>query len=315
MNEQTLDSALHWHSRVRGGDCDWDEFTAWLEADPSHRRAYEEIALLDDRTTGQQTSRTAARQQPPPPAVRRPGWGVLAAAAMVLGVALLVGWRVFVLNGTPARVYQTDVGAKQELSLQDGTRITLAGNSRLKVSGSAGHKLLLQGAAYFDVQHDPGRNLQIQAGEFLVRDIGTRFEILSGQGALRIAVIEGTVSVSSTALGQTLQVEAGQKLTVAGNPAVAEYANMEVADIGSWRAGRLVFSNERLALVALEVSRYAGAEVTVDPAIAERRFSGVFTIGDGSELVAGLEDIMGLTGQKLGGSIRLADGGGRKSGN
>ena len=48
MNEDIHDQAWHWHIALSGEDADWDGFTAWLEANPAHRSAYNEVALLDD---------------------------------------------------------------------------------------------------------------------------------------------------------------------------------------------------------------------------------------------------------------------------
>ena len=50
---------------------------------------------------------------------------------------------------------------------------------------------------------------------------------------------------------------------------------MAAEDVAGWRDGRLVFRNEPLSLVAQQIGRHAGVTVTVDPVIADRRFSGV----------------------------------------
>ena len=44
-----MEQALAWHLRLRDADeTAWEEFTAWLERDPAHNAAYEEVATRDD---------------------------------------------------------------------------------------------------------------------------------------------------------------------------------------------------------------------------------------------------------------------------
>jgi len=48
MDDDIWNNALEWHSAQQQDDCDWDGFTAWLEADARHRAAFDEVALLED---------------------------------------------------------------------------------------------------------------------------------------------------------------------------------------------------------------------------------------------------------------------------
>jgi transmembrane sensor len=100
-------------------------------------------------------------------------------------------------------------------------------------------------------------------------------------------------------------VHAGQRLLVAGDPPIAEYGEVAVADVAGWREGRLVFRNEPMSLVALQVGRHAGLTITMDSAVAQRRFSGVLTIGDGTQLVEQLARIMDLRIERAGAAVHL----------
>jgi transmembrane sensor len=173
------------------------------------------------------------------------------------------------------------------------------------VSGRNHDQIALEGAAYFDVPHDPARELVIRVGDYAVRDIGTRFEVFGAGRALKVAVAEGNVTVALPGGRETRVVE-GQRLIVSGEPAVAEYASIAADDVAGWRSGRLVFRNEPLSLVAGQISPHAGVTVAVDPAIAGRRFSGVLAIGDGSQLVARLGEIMGLAVLPRGDAVQLS---------
>ena len=203
-----------------------------------------------------------------------------------------------------AQDYQT-LAATQPVALADGTRIVLAPGSHLRVSGRHQDRLQLEGAAYFDVPHDPSRTLLIRVNGYAVHDIGTRFEVFGAGRELKVGVAEGNVIVALPG-GRDAPVNAGQQLIVTGEPAVVEYASIAAEDVAGWRSGRLVFRNEPLSLVAGQIGPHAGTTVVVDPAIAGRRFSGVLAIGDGSQLVARLGEIMGLAVEPQGDAVHLS---------
>lgn len=305
MNEQMIEQALRWHAALQQSDADWDGFTLWLEADPAHRAAYDEMALVDDLVERHRSGLAAATAIRFGTAAKPDGRWRLVAVAAVGALALVLSWNHLPFRGEPARTYVADAGGLRQIELADGSRIALAAASALTVSGRDQRRLKLQGSAYFDVPHDPARTLTIESGEYQVRDIGTRFEIATSPGGIRVAVEEGEVSVSARNLAQPLAVTAGRQLLVSGGSNTAEYVAVATEDVASWRTGRLVFHNAPLSQVVAEISRHAGVEVAVDPQLADRRFSGVLTIGDGTALVGRLEEIMGLTALQQDGGVRL----------
>lgn len=319
-DDAVMQAALAWHAATSCGDCDWDAFTQWLEQDPSHQKTYADVALLEERLA---RHRPALQQStlvpqssgmqpdsalPQGPALtsrsRTRPWLAVAVAAGVLGVALLLGRNQLPFLAPAAQEYQA-LAAAQPVALVDGTRIVLAPGSHMVVAGRRQDQIRLEGAAWFDVTHDPSRQLVISAGNYTVRDIGTRFEVFGEGHELKVAVAEGTVTIGLPG-GRDARVDAGQQLVVAGKPAVAEYASIAAEDVAGWRSGRLVFRNEPLSLVAGQIGPHAGVTVSVDAAIAGRRFSGVLAIGDGSQLVAQLGEIMGLAVEPRGDVVQLS---------
>ncbi|MEO8308609.1 MAG: FecR domain-containing protein [Pseudomonadota bacterium] len=309
MNERAIEQAAQWHMALQHSDADWDGFTVWLEADPAHRKAYDAIAIVDDLVERNRDALAAAQSRPVvPPAVSRVRWK-LAAVAAVGVLALVLSWSRLPFVGAESHSYTAQAGKVQQIGLPDGTRITLAAASSLTVAGRDQRHLTLQGSAYFDVPHDPARRMIIESGNFQVRDIGTRFEIATAPAGIRVSVAEGELTVTARNLAQSLPVTAGQQLVVSGIPTTAEYVAVAAQDIASWRSGRLVFHNAPLSQVVAEISRYGGVEVAADPQVADRRFSGVLTIGDGTALVGRLEEIMGLAAQQRDGSLHLVPAG------
>lgn len=305
--QDVMQAAMAWHAASQRGDCDWDAFTAWLEEDAAHQQAYAQVAGIE---AGIKSHRPALREhfsKQSPARSRRRLWPAAIAAALVLGVALAVTWNQLPFRTTAAQEYTALAGTLQ-IPLDGGAQLTLAPGSHIRVSGRHRERVELTGTAYFDVPHDPDRTLLVIAGGRVVRDIGTRFEVFGDDNMLLVAVTEGSVSVDLPGQAQGARVAAGQRLMVSGTPLRAEYASIAADDVAGWRTGRLIIRDEPLSLVAAQISVHSGMKVTVDPALAARRFSGVLVTGDGSQLAARLAEILGLQIQPRGNSLHLAAG-------
>jgi transmembrane sensor len=67
-----------------------------------------------------------------------------------------------------------------------------------------------------------------------------------------------------------------------------------VQEIGAWQDGRLTYDNSSLALVAADLSRYAGVKVDVPANLRSRRFSGTLIVDDGEKALRDLVELMDL---------------------
>jgi transmembrane sensor len=299
MSEKTIDQAIAWHQGQDRDDFDWDGFTRWLEADPAHRAAFDEIALLDagvdaHRETLAAILPSALPREEPPAAPRRRWLGWAAGGGVAAALALAVGVSQF-LPHAPAPVdYSTAPGQTRTIALADGSKVALAASSHLRVEGAGQDRLTLEGAAFFDIPHRPGRTMTVRAGQQRIVDIGTRFDVLAAHGLTRVAVAEGSLSIRSARLAQAVPLTAGHQLLVDEQAGSAQVSPTNAADIGSWREGRLVYDDAPLSLVAADISRYADRPVEVSPDVARRHFSGVLVIGDGSGLVGEIAQLMDL---------------------
>ena len=317
MNDAILEAAALWHQGQARDDMDWDGFAAWLEADPRHREAYDEIALLDERVDHARgailaslpaNDSEASENQFEGRSPRRPylAWGGIAAAALV---AVTAGSWWTSGPSTPATTtYAVAAGQTRTVAVADGATATLAGGSRLDVAKGAA--LALAGSAYFDVRHDPARPLIVTVSGFEVRDIGTRFDINSDGKTIRVAVAEGKVSVSARGGAAATEVTAGHALVgdVARGTVTLETA--APAAVGAWRNGRFIYDQVPLSLVAADIARYTGHPVTVAERVAQRRFSGVLAPGDRDSMVASVRQLAGVSVRREGDAVLLGGTGG-----
>jgi len=303
-DELLLDQAAAWHVASASDSMDWDGFTQWLEADPLHGAAYDEIALADAALDDHRAAlRELSADDAPRPPRKWPMWIGGALAASLAVVAIIPE------TTTPATRTFVSAQTSRTIALSDGSEVVLAPRSRLSVAGRHGNELALDGGALFAVRHDPNRTLSIAAGGLRIVDLGTRFEVQTDGPAVRVQVSEGRVEVRGDALGLPVQLMAGRGILFDPAHQLATVEAVSPADVGEWREGRLTYDAAPLSLVAADLARYAGISVTVPPPLAGRRFSGTLSIHDGDSAVRDLAQLMGLGVSHSGSAYRLAEGG------
>ncbi|WP_416464651.1 FecR family protein [Sphingomonas sp. VDB2] len=307
MDERILDQAIAWQAALEQDDADWDAYLAWLEADPRHRDAFDSVALLDaaiaDNREQIRPLLAPDLRVPAAPLPNRWRPRLLWGGAIAASLAILVAGPILRSKADPV-VYENSGTANRSLALANGTSVILAPSSRIVVTGKAADAIeLARGEAYFDVRHDPGRTLTVSAGTYRISDIGTRFSVNLAGGAFRVGVAEGVVSVETPGIAKPVRLDAGYQLV--GGSGALTLAPVDVAQIGSWRNGRLSYTDAPLALVAADISRYSGKAIIVDPSVEKKHFSGSLVIGDGSKLVGDLVGVMGIEAQSAGDAVRL----------
>ena len=206
IDDTAIESAAAWHARLDSPDMDWAAFGTWLDAAPDHRRAYDAIALLDaeigdaapalaallpandDQPTESSSATTTSR-------AKRWRWATFGASgALAAGLAFMM---VAPSTDGGPQIYTTGRSETRAVTLADGSRMRIDRGSSLSVTGGGTPVIdIAQGAASFAVRHDPARTLMVRAGGFVIRDVGTRFDVVSTPGRVSVTVAEGAVSVS-----------------------------------------------------------------------------------------------------------------------
>jgi len=285
---------------VRLEDCAPDpderaEFEKWLAADPRHRETFETMRRTWNEVP--QLTSLADLVPGPAPSVSEPAndrttlhrrwarWsaGGLAAAAAAFAAILWVpgSWL------SPGNHYSTQIAETRIVTLADGSSVTLGGKSSLLVRFSEKERrvILSGGEAFFDVVHNGARPFVVEAGNSLIRDVGTKFDVNVTHATVRVSVVEGLVQVSSPDRGSTVAklIRAGEGTEVSlaspkGNTTQAlPVLSSRDLPAGAWREGRLVFDDVRLADMAADVNRYYGPGVKVDPGgVGELRVTASF---------------------------------------
>lgn len=223
------DEAAAWVWRSDGGlsPAQRREFDLWIRCDPRHRRAFEEMGgvwtALDGLAEAKRDEKLATFTRPHPrPAPQRRFSPWPAAAAALLVAAL--GTQVWMYLRSEAQTIATAVGQQREVTLADGSVISLNTNSIVETSFTRAVRdvRLIKGEAHFSVAKDADRPFLVHAGDAVVRAVGTRFMVhLKDADDVEVIVSEGRVEVTTDPAIETTAAAAVSRTTVVGAAAIA----------------------------------------------------------------------------------------------
>ncbi|MET0138318.1 MAG: FecR domain-containing protein [Sphingobium sp.] len=282
MTDATVDAreaAIAWHVAMPSmNEAQWTAFTAWLEAEPAHAAAYDEVASADRALAGigrraQGEGRVGAGIAPPEylrtrPS-RRPLW-IGAASAASLAALLLVGTAQWGRQDNRYTVV-TQAGTSRSIAMGDGSTVVLNGGTRMAFDHDAPRMARLdEGEALFTVRHDADRPFSVTVGRFRVEDVGTVFNVVRNKERLSVSVAEGRVMFDPD--GARLMLGAGDAVTV--DEARNAVIRTRVAGVGGWRSGALEFVDAPLEDVAAAIHRSTGARIIVSAPLSQAPFTG-----------------------------------------
>jgi transmembrane sensor len=297
-------------------DADRSQVDAWAAADPSHAAQLSRLQVAWRPTepagtwdvTGawaKVSSRLdSARFEPEIiPIWRRPFVQWLAAA----GLLVAVGSGAWLTVRDRPTVYQTAVGERREIALEDGSRITMAPASRIEIAAGYGQPyraVTLEGRAWFEVDHDEARPFRVQVGQTQVEDLGTEFEVDASSAEVVVSVMSGSVSVRSGAAATvTLGPKDVAKVTPSGQSQVDHQVAVE--RFLAWRKGTLSFENRPIGQVLDELERWHEVDFVASDEIRGRSFTGDLPTDRLDVAMATLTTAMTLTANQLGKTVTL----------
>jgi transmembrane sensor len=280
----------------------------WLRADPEHRRAFEALTEVWEQLA---TPLTA-----PLPRVAHhysaPRLGLPSLWAIATITVLVSATVLFHLFKTPS--YVTGTGEQRQLTLTDGSRVWLDGQTRIDVDyrSTTREIRLRRGEAYFEVSHNPKRPFIVHAGTHSVTALGTVFDVRYVSGKTAVTLLEGRVQVDAAPSGrrgaddETARVlSPGDRLKIEPNsPAALD--RPALSTVTAWRFGEVMFDNTLLSAAIEELNRDNPTKMILDnPAIGALRVSGVYHTGDNAEFARSVAALYRLSVAEQDGQLHL----------
>lgn len=310
-SSDVMETAGAWALRVEGGLSRADEtrLAAWLDAATDHRAAYE--AVLEAELTLQRhgadealmAMRRAALKARPERRIRvRTMAAGLAAAALAAGVlgwwgaAYVLGFSGGAGDAMQNARYVTANGERATVTLADGSVLTLNADSAAEVTFDRRSRTvrLMRGQAQFLVAHDASRPFEVLADGRQVTAVGTAFDVLLLPDALRIAMLDGVVRVSSMRQAEVQTLSKGEVMTARPGQSVS-IRRADTTRLAGWREGVVYFEETPLREAVEEMSRYTRFPLTVaDEQAAGLCVSGAFRITEAESFAETMTDLFPL---------------------
>ncbi len=325
---QLTEEAATWFARMRGPEAEQHrgEFEAWLARGALHRSAYNRAAEIF--SLGKFLEREVEEEAASPGrplATWRAGRVLAGAGAAAIVGAMIFAWqadRFDVRPGqqqhpgssaqsdrpVPLAVLEIATGPEKRLEeLIDGSRVTLASNSRLKVRFDGRQRLLWlsEGHARFDVAHEQRPFTVIANGTRIVA-LGTVFDVaITPENRVTVKLLRGAVDVAppprGTARAAPMRLHPGQTMIVASGSSTAIRSQPDASgpglrDLRATTAAHIRdFDRVRLADVAAESNRFGPLPIRLaDQRLGDIRVSGRFRIDDSERLADRLGQVLNL---------------------
>jgi transmembrane sensor len=218
-----------------------------------------------------------------------------------------VVWVVFGLQWTPVNSvarnrFQTQIGETRPIDLEDGSRILLDTQSRVRVdyTATARDVELLEGRAHFEVAKDARRPFRVRTESVEVVAVGTKFDVATLRGRTTVTLIEGHVNVRSLlatpqSAPKTAAMVAGQQLGVTRDGQLTDNKVVKIDNVTAWQRGTIVLDDVPLPDALASLNRYSMTQIVIPgSALQSRRVSGVFRAGDVETEALALQRYFGL---------------------
>ena len=202
------------------------------------------------------------------------------------------------VNAADARVVNSPPAQMGLVTLDDGSKVRLAPDSKLSIPTTFGPSLRavkLAGAANFDVAKGGKSEFRVYAGDAIVVAKGTSFSVRAypEDSATTVVVGDGDVEVREGKLVRPLA--AGNALFIAHGqaPRVASPDERDEAD--GWRTGSLHVTNRALRDVLPQLKRWYNMDVKVpDTALLGRKVTFRASLDSSRQAIRGVEQSTGL---------------------
>jgi transmembrane sensor len=222
------------------------------------------LRLIDPNTEGQwqllKPSLSRGEAVPRAPAGIRAWRPALAVGLAGAGILLVLLWSP---NEPSHTEHATGRGQQATVTLADSTQITLNHTSRLLVGSGGDFRVVsLEGEAYFRVRKT-GAPFVVETELGAVRVLGTQFNVRVRDNHLEVAVVSGSVRVTSVGSGGEVVLKAGELTRCTRTEGPDKAMPLHAGEYPLWLHGRLFFDRATLAEACREIEDFFDVTVTI----------------------------------------------------
>lgn len=237
------------------------------------------------------------------------GWvrygAITAALVIIAGISLFPGVRSKGTGTSVPRHYVTAPGQRATVTLEDGSSVTLAPATTLRVLG---REVQLSGEALFVVTPDKTSPFTVMANRQLVRVLGTTFSVraYNDEQSVRLAVKDGRVAVGTDGTEKQSAILAAGDIAKL-SPGRTEIFHHQLVDAElAFAKGQLILNGITLHDAIPELERWFDTRILVaDTTLLNVRIKGGFPDQTISALVDILEPTLGAVVRRSGRTLTI----------
>jgi len=179
----------------------------------------------------------------------------------------------------PAGLLRTGTGERLNVTLDDGSALSLAARSKVMPLFDRQQRLLqlLDGQLLVDVAKDSARPFIVETSHGRMQALGTRFVVQQQADRTQITMLHSQVEIT-TRNGSRQLIKAGQQATFNQDGVLSLHAS--AGDEAAWTQGLLEVRNRSLGEVVEALRDYRRGIIRVSPEAARLRLSGIFPLDD-----------------------------------
>ena len=167
--------------------------------------------------------------------------------------------------GSSIRKFSSLKGSVSIIELGDGTKVWL--NSGSKITYREDHKAKkriaeLSGEGYFEVTHSEEFPFFVKAGNIVIRDLGTTFNIKAypEDKTIETSLVEGKADIISSKGNSIIALKPGESAIYYDDTERIEIRFITENVLSAWREGKFVIRDQRLEDILKELGRWYDVE-------------------------------------------------------
>jgi transmembrane sensor len=192
---------------------------------------------------------------------------------------------------SPELIYNTLTtprGGQYQLILPDGTKVWLNAASSIRYPTAFTGKtreVTVTGEAYFEVAHKERQLFRVKAGNTLIEDLGTHFNInaYTDEPFFKTTLLEGAVKVSG------LILQPGEQVAISSNGKITLFKGVDVDGVVAWKDGKFRYNSVDIGSIMRQAARWYDLDVQYEGKIDETFSGGISRNVNASELLHILE--------------------------
>ena len=170
-------------------------------------------------------------------------------------------------NQTESFTLTSEKGSISSTKLDEGTKFWLNTSSSAKVIKSSEKEVIvsLLGEGYFEVEHNPDRTFIVEAGNYVIRDIGTSFIIKAYpyENKLIISVFDGIAHLETPDQKLLKSIQGGKEVEVDLTTGALTLKDSDyLADV-DWKEGKFAFEESPLPEIIKEFEEWYDVEFII----------------------------------------------------